>query len=177
MLSALHEQLAQQPQEGDQGLPELDLDAAGLADAGGDPGDAFQADAQEFGHHLNAVVDAHTAPIREQVSDLQRTHEAAALAADFPEMQDPDVMQRVFAQTAQLAQVLGAPELAGNFALARTVYMANRAYEIAQAESDGEEHPPAAMLEGGGGAGPAGGGGSAAQAIVGAGRTNPLPFA
>jgi hypothetical protein len=176
ILAGLQEQLAQPQQEAE--LPALDLDAGGLEHAGGDPGDAFgdpQADAQELAGHLSAVMDAHTAPIREELGDLRRTHEAAQLIQEFPEMGEGDTIRQVMGLTADFAHVLGRPELAGNLQLARTVYLAGRALEMAQQESDGEV-PPAAHIEGGGGAGPGGRGISAAQSIVGAGHANPLPF-
>jgi hypothetical protein len=177
ILAGLQEQLAQ-PQD-DPGLPALDLDASDLEHAGGDPGDGFGdpvADAQELAGHLSAVMDAHTAPLREEIGDLRRSHDAAQLISEFPEMGEGDTIEQVMGTTADFAHVLGRPELAGNFQLARTVHLAGRALEIAQQEGDGEV-PQAAHLEGGGGAGPGSGRGvSAAQAIVGAGRTNPLPF-
>jgi hypothetical protein len=84
ILTALQEQLAQ-PQENEPGLPELDLDASDLEHAGGDPGDGFGdpvADAQELAGHLSAVMSAHTAPLREEIGELRRTHEAAQLIAE-----------------------------------------------------------------------------------------------
>lgn len=178
ILAGLQEHLAQ-PQEDEPGLPALDLDASDLEHAGGDPRDVFgdpQVDAQELGAHLSAVVDAHTAPIREELGDLRRSHDAAQLIAEFPEMGDGDTIQNVMRTTADFAHVLGRPELAGNLQLARTVYLAGRALEMAQQEGDGEQPQPA-HLEGGGGAGPGGGrGAGAAQSIVDAGRQSVLPF-
>jgi hypothetical protein len=178
ILTALQEQLAQ-PQENEPGLPELDLDASDLEHAGGDPGDGFGdpvADAQELAGHLSAVMSAHTAPLREEIGELRRTHEAAQLIAEFPEMGEGDTIEQVMRTTADFAHVLGRPELAGNFQLARTVYLAGRALEMAQQEGDGEQPSQAAHLEGGGGAVGGARGAGAAQAIIAAGRQSPLPF-
>jgi hypothetical protein len=160
---------------------DFDLDALGLEQAGLDPGDDFAldgdpaADAQELADHFAAMVDHQTAPLRNEIADLRQAHEASELIAEFPEMGDGETAEQVLTMTAQFAQVLGQPELAGNLQLARVVYLAGRAVEMAQQE--GEEPERAAHLEGGGGAGPAGGRGvSAAQSIVEGGRRSVLPF-
>jgi hypothetical protein len=163
-----------QPQAGDGlGWAEGDgLDAAGLEQAGWDPGDDFGEgfgdeltgdpvrDAQVLGDHFNAamhgVAEQAVAPLREHMTVMQRVADARDFTAEFPEVNDPAVAKQVMATTASFANdVLNRPDLAENVQLMRVLYLAGRALDSAQAE--GAENPAAAHLEGGGGAGPGGG--------------------
>lgn len=197
-LAGLPEQLRGLPL-GDHPLPEGDgdpsefdgggdLDALGLEDAGGDPGDAFDAgdpaaDAAALAGALDGFVAAQTEPLREGLQQLQSAHEnlqwqhdVSELVAEFPEMGEKETAVSVWLATARAAHAMGQPELAASVHLARMAYLAGRALEAAQDEPQ-DAGPPAAYLESGAGsAGPGGGGQSAAQAILGAGRSSVLPF-
>jgi hypothetical protein len=184
ILAGLQEHLTQ-PQEDGPGLPPLDLDASDLEHAGGDPGDAFgdpMADAHEQAQALEAFVTDRVqqavAPLAQEMEQRWRAGEYRDLAHELPELGHEGVLGEVLNLARTVADAEGWPaQMASSPAMIRMTYLATRAVEAAQHEPDGEEPPTAAHLEGGGGAGPCGGrGASAAQAIVGAGRTNPLPF-
>jgi hypothetical protein len=180
VLAGLQEHLTQPQQEVEQGPPPLDLNAAGLEQAGGDPGEGFDdaAAAQELAGHVTAAMHAHTAPLREQVSDLQRTIDIKDLVAELPELGEPETMRVVLDNARVIVESEGLPrEMGARPGFVRLVYLAGRAMEIAQTEEAAGEQPQAAHLEGGGGAGPGGGRGvGPAHSIVDAGRHNPLPF-
>lgn len=118
------------------------------------------------------------APIQQQVQDVQNSREADALAAEFPDLQQPEVAERVFKATADWVQAAGLPqEAAGNMQVIRAVYMMGRAADLANSENE-QQVPDPATLEGGGGASPGAGTGGqfTAESIIGAQRRSPLPF-
>ena len=85
ILAGLQEHVAQAQEDGP-GPPPLDLDASDLEHAGDDPGDPFgdpEQHAQQLAGHVAAVMDAHVAPIREELGDLRRSHDAAQLISEF----------------------------------------------------------------------------------------------
>jgi hypothetical protein len=118
-----------------------------------------------------------TAPVQEQVQQMRREQEAAALIGEFPELADEDTTAKVLETAKTYAQTVGHPELANEPWFWRTTYVMGRAMDQAQEEqADG---PAPAHLESGSGAAPAGGGGQGMTAadIVGARRgASVLPF-
>jgi hypothetical protein len=118
-----------------------------------------------------------TAPVQEQVQQMRREQEAAALIGEFPELADEDTTAKLLDTAKQYAQTVGHPELANEPWFWRTTYVMGRAMDQAQEEqADG---PAPAHLESGSGAAPAGGGGQGMTAadIVGARRgASVLPF-
>jgi hypothetical protein len=153
-------QAAEQPDDGQQQQPqELDLSWLDSADPAYDP--------QAVGQRLNDVISqaAQTqaqqivGPMQEQLLELRRDQQARDLAAEFPEIAQPDVAQKIAGPGGlahQYAEMLGQPGLAAEPSFWRLCYMANKAADAANAEQEGSEGPGAAHLESGAGAGPAG---------------------
>jgi hypothetical protein len=116
--------------------------------------------AERLNQTLNGVVDQRTqaavAPIQQQMVEMRRDQQARDLAAEFPELAEPDMAKKVAGPgglAVTLAEQLGRPELAAEPSFWRLAYMANKAAEAANAEQ-GSGDPGAAHLESGNGAGP-----------------------
>src|SRR5438105_556925 len=137
----------QQPAEPD--LSFMDPDNAAY-----NPQAAAQSLAQLMQDQSQQQVQAALAPLQEQIRTMEAQRQADLLAAEFPEMEDPEIAQNVIDVSRQYAQMLGQPELGDNPAFWRMAYMAGRAADAANAE--GDQQPAAATLEGAGGASPAG---------------------
>jgi hypothetical protein len=123
------------------------------------------------------VQDAIT-PLQQQLAEAKSQQEADALAAEYPELAQPEVAKQVIDTTKEYVSAMNLPpELAGNMGMIRLVYMAARAADAANQQ--GAQGAQAATLEGGAGARPGGSqGGLTVDQIVGAGgRRNVLPFA
>lgn len=181
ILTGLQEHLA--PAQEEQGLPELDLSAFDPESPSFDPNELAQRLTgfvdQQAQAQAQQLVQQHIAPLQQQVGNLERQHQAAALISEFPEMGEGDTIQQVTQLSGQVAESIGQPALADNLMFVRLVYMAGRAAEAAQQEN--AEGPQAAQLEGGGGAGPGAGGQpgvmTAKSIVEGGGRgSSVLPF-
>jgi hypothetical protein len=174
-------QAQQQPEQPDDGQPDPQPDLSFLDpdSPAYNPQDAAQALAQVMQESSQQQVQAALAPLQEQVRNMEAQRQADMLAAEFPDLQDPEIAQNVIDVSRQYAEMLGQPELGNNPAFWRMAYMAGRAADAANAEQ--QEQPAAATLEGAGGASP-GGGADAQKQVVdgilnagGAGRSV-LPF-
>lgn len=111
---------------------------------------------QQWQQREQQLMEQHVNPLRQQLGLIQQTGEARDLVAEFPELGEEETARSVVTMAQQLAEGLGAPQLAGHPQMWRLAYLAGRAMEAAQQEGQ-EDGPQAAHLEGGGGAGPAGG--------------------
>lgn len=114
---------------------------------------------------------------QQQLVDARTETEARALAEEFPDLQEQQVSDKVFAAAQQWVSAAGLPpEAAGNMQVIRAVYMMGRAAELSNEEGS-QQQPGSATLEGAGGASPgAPAGGLTADSIVGAGSRSVLPF-
>lgn len=107
---------------------------------------------QEASTEAERLMQEKLAPIQAQVQEMKSQQGADELAAEFPELKDAKVAQQVIEHAEQQAQILGHPELVGNFQFVRQVYLMGRAMQLSQEQrGDGA---PAATLEGAGGASP-----------------------
>ncbi len=111
--------------------------------------------AQQFGEQVQRAVDARVAPIEQQQQQMEYQRGVEALAAEFPDLGQPEVLQDVAQATSQYAEIIGQPELATQPAFMRLIYMAGRAADLANDEAG--DAPGVAHIEGGGGAGAGGG--------------------
>jgi hypothetical protein len=171
--AADHEQLDGLDFDGDE------LDALGLDDAGIDPGEQFdpEAQAQALDAFVSDRIQQAVAPLAQEMEQRWLAGEYRDLANEFPELGEEGVLGEVLHVARTVAEAEGWPaSMASSPGMVRMAYLATKAIEAANAESQ-EEPPDAAHLEGGGGAGPAGGRGlTAGQSIVDAGRQSVLPF-
>lgn len=115
--------------------------------------------AQRLNEVINASIDqraqALMQPVIERQNEMRINQEARDLAAEFPELADPEVAQKLAGRggiAEQAAQQLGQPALAAEPGFWRLAYMAHKAGESANSEGSGD--PGAAHLESGSGAGP-----------------------
>jgi hypothetical protein len=144
--------------EAEQGSDEIDLSWLDQnAEAYQDP----QAVAQRLSEQINGAVDtraqALVQPVVQQMTEMRRDQQARDLAAEFPEIAEPDMAQKLAGRgglAEQMATELGQPALAAEPSFWRLVYMAHKAAESANAEN-GSGDPQAARLESGSGPGPA----------------------
>lgn len=148
-----------------------------------------QAAAQQFLSVLEQQNSAALQPLQQQLektqtqlTDMRTQSEARALAEEFPDLDKPEVSDKVFAAAQQWVEGLRAsgvdipPEAASTMPVIRAAYMMGRAAELANEEENGQQ-PHAATLEGAGGAAPAAPvGGLTAESIVGSGGRSALPF-
>lgn len=116
---------------------------------------------QRLTEQISGLVDqraqALTAPMAEQMTEMRRDQQARDLAAEFPELAEPERAQKIAGKgglAEQMATQLGRPELAAEPSFWRLVHMADKAAEAANAEN-GSGGPEAARLESGSGPGPA----------------------
>lgn len=116
------------------------------------------------------------APLQEQVHEQKLQSEAAQLASEFPELEDPKTADALFQTAKSWGDSIGLPaEFAGNYGVLRAVYLMGRALEGHNAEGE-QPDVPVATLEGAGGASPGGGSGQTAENIFGTQSRSPLPF-
>jgi hypothetical protein len=148
------QQQQQDPAEPEPQQPEIDLSYMDPDNPAYNPQLAAQSLAQIMEQQSQQQVQAALAPLQEQVANMEAQRQADLLAAEFPELQDPDVAQNVIQVSRDYAKMLGQPELGDNPAFWRIAYMAGRAADVANGEQ--QEQPAAATLEGAGGASPAG---------------------
>ena len=149
-----------------QGEPEADPEPLDLSFLMDDPGFDPQQMSQRLGGALEqaAQQQAQTAvnPLQERLDQMeQRLNEsrieqqARDMAAEFPELDDPQVAGQVVGAAQQIVEAQGWPAaVASEPAFWRLIFMAGRAAEAAQ--NEGTEDPRAAHLEGGAGARPGG---------------------
>jgi hypothetical protein len=175
----LQQAQGQEPGQQQEADPFEGLDLGYLEDpaiaAGMDPQQFSQQLAQTISQAAEQIADQRIGPVKEQLTDMQRQQDVAALVGEFPEMAEEETAQQVLGAAAQLAQSMGHPELAEDPKFWRVVYMAGRAADAA-AEEQGDIPAPG-QLESGAGATPGGGGGDLGDQIVGARRgSQVLPF-
>lgn len=140
-----------------------------------DPNQAAELLGRVIDQNVDQRTQAALAPLQEQLASFQLDQEAAALAQEFPELNDDEAIERVFADADKYAQQMKQPELAGSIPFARLVYMAGRAAELANEEQSPDVRT--ATLEGAGGAGAASSGGDRAEdALLAGARRSSLPF-
>jgi hypothetical protein len=152
------DQQQQAEPEAEQGSDEIDLSWLDQnAEAYQDP----QAVAQRLSEQINGAVDtraqALVQPVVQQMTEMRRDQQARDLAAEFPEIAEPEMAQKLAGRgglAEQMATELGQPALAAEPSFWRLVYMAHKAAESANAEN-GSGDPQAARLESGSGPGPA----------------------
>lgn len=108
---------------------------------------------------INGAIDqraqALMAPVIEQQTEMRRNQQARDLAAEFPELGEPEMAQKIAGRgglAEQMAQHLGRPELAAEPSFWRLVYGFHKGAETANQEGSGD--PGAVTLESAGGAGP-----------------------
>lgn len=135
-----------------------------------DPGQTMYEDPQALGRQLNDVISAAVEqrtqalmqPHIAQQNEMRRTMEAERLSAEFPELQTPEMAQKIAGQggiaeqiAQQIATAIGQPglakALAAEPAVWRMAYGYHKGVEYANQESGDST---AAHLEGGGGPGP-----------------------
>lgn len=92
------------------------------------------------------------APLEARLNEQVQRGEYDRLAAEFPELEHPEVADQVMGVSRQYASLMGDPTVAENPAFVRLVYMAGRGAEAANLEAS-QQAPQAATLEGAGGAG------------------------
>ena len=136
---------------------DVDLSFLDSGDLTADP----EATAEALADIFDRAVSQHVKPLqnelasqRDELADQRQERQFELLAAELPELQDPEVARQMGVAAQQLAEAMGRPELAGDAHFWKLTTMAVKAAEIA-AEEDAET-PSAAHLEGGGGAAPAG---------------------
>jgi hypothetical protein len=117
----------------------------------------------EAGTETQRLLQEALGPLQQQVGDMQRSQEADALVAEFPELGKAEVAEAVVKTAQQYAEMVGNPELAANTAFVRMTYMAGRAAQLAQQQEGAAAGAGAATLEGAGGASPGGAGQGATQ--------------
>lgn len=150
-----------------------------------DPQAAAQQFLQVMQQQNQAALQPLTAELEQtktQLTDLRTQQEARALAEEFPDLDKPEISDKVFSMAQDWVQGLRAAGVqideaaASSMPVIRTVYMMGRAAELASEEESGNT-PKAATLEGPGGAAPAApAGGLTAESIVGQGGRSALPF-
>jgi hypothetical protein len=155
--------MGQQQQAEPEGEPEQGSDEIDLSwlDPNAPTYDDPQAVAQRLSEQINGAVDtraqALVQPVVQQMTEMRRDQQARDLAAEFPEIAEPDMAQKLAGRgglAEQMATELGQPALAAEPSFWRLVYMAHKAAESANAEN-GSGDPQAARLESGSGPGPA----------------------
>lgn len=151
------QQQAQQEGEAEQDNGELDLS---WLDPQSQTYEDPAAVAARLSEQLNGAVDqraqALMAPMQQQMQEMRHDQEARDLAAEFPELAQPEMAQKVAGKgglAEQMAAQLGQPGLASEPKFWRLTYMAHKAAESANAENGSGD--PAARLESGSGPGPA----------------------
>jgi len=148
----------QQAEEEPQAPPPPDLSSFDENSPNYDPENAaqrLQEIMQEQGKSAaQQALEEQLGPMREELAELRSQRAADDLAAQFPELEKPEIAKQVIEKTGEYAQMIGDPSLEGNFDFIKLVYMASKAAQR-QAEDTGRESPNAATLEAGG-ASPAG---------------------
>lgn len=97
------------------------------------------------------------APLSQQQQEMRLDQESAALVAEIPELGKPEVAQPVIDEAHRQATMLGHPELVSDANFIKTVYLSQRAQELAKQQQAGAAGGSGvATLEGAGGAGPGG---------------------
>jgi hypothetical protein len=145
-------QETQQQQEQTPASPEVDLSWLDPADPGYDPEQMSQRLTETFGQYVQQATEQATAPVMEQMQDMQREQAAERLVNEFPDLQDADTANEVVRAAHEYASAMGVPQLGNDPKLWRLMYLSGRAIDAAQQEGSGD--PGAAHLEGGGGANP-----------------------
>jgi hypothetical protein len=143
------EQIAQAEAEAQ---PQADLSYLNPDAPGYDPNMAAQTLANVMQQASQQQVQQAVAPLQEQIATMEAQRQADLLAAEFPELEDPEIAQNVVNVSRQYAEIIGKPELGDNPAFWRMAYMAGRAADAANAEQ--QQQPAAATLEGAAGASP-----------------------
>jgi hypothetical protein len=144
----------QQQQEQAPASPEVDLSWLDPADPGYDPEQMSQRLTETFGQYVQQATEQATAPVMEQMQDMQREQAAERLVNEFPDLRNEETANEVVRASHEYASALGMPQLGNDPGFWRLVYLSGRAIDAAQQEGSGD--PGAAHLEGGGGAIPGG---------------------
>lgn len=115
---------------------------------------AFESYAQQHTQQaIDRLVNEQLNPLREQLGNLQWNHDAGQLAAEIPQLEDPQVAQQVMDVTHQIADSIGNPALATHPQFVRLAALGMIGMQLQQERQEaGEQAPNAAQLEGGGGA-------------------------
>jgi hypothetical protein len=137
---------------------EFDLSALLGEDAAGvDP----QALEQAFGQYdsraqqqLQTAIEQATAPLTQQLRELQVGRDMEALAARYPDLDNVEIARPVVDAAKELAEALGNPDIAVNSKVLETIYKAQMAdkYAAGEVPVGGQQQ---VELERAGGAGPA----------------------
>lgn len=127
------------------------------------------ADPEVIGQQLQAIIQGEAqriagdqvqqavTPLTEKLSGMEREQQVRDLAAEFPEMTQPEVAQQVVGLANQIVQAYGWPaEMAGDPRMWRMAYLAGRATDAHNQEESGGD-PAAALVEGGRGPNPGAG--------------------
>jgi hypothetical protein len=168
ILEAQGQQQGTQQQQQEQQPPAADLSFLDEASPNYDPQRAAERLTEVMREQAGVATQAELAkvlaPLQQQVSDMQRAHEADALVAEFPDLGKEEIAGPVVKAAEQYAHMVGTPELASNTAFIRMTYLAGQAAQLAQQQQQGAAGAPgAATLEGAGGASPGGAGQGASQ--------------
>lgn len=105
---------------------------------------------------VQSEIQKAVAPVQQEHQEYVTRQEAQELVNEFPELNDPARAQQVVKAASELANQMGAPELANKPAFWRLAHTSLLQYEAAAEEKAAASEPPAAHLEGASGAGPAG---------------------
>lgn len=105
---------------------------------------------------VQSEIQKNVAPVQQEFQEYRTRQEAQELVNEFPELNDPARAQQVVKAASELANQMGAPELANKPAFWRLAHTSLLQYEAAAEEKAAASEPPAAHLEGASGAGPAG---------------------
>jgi hypothetical protein len=137
---------------------EFDLSSLLGEDAAGvDP----QALEQAFGQYdsraqqqLQTAIEQATAPLTQQLRELQVGRDMEALAARYPDLDNVEIARPVVDAAKELAEALGNPDIAVNSKVLETIYKAQMAdkYAAGEVPVGGQQQ---VELERAGGAGPA----------------------
>lgn len=162
ILEAQGQQPAEQQQQEQEQPPAADLSFLDETSPNYDPQRAAErlteVMREQAGVATQAELSKALAPLQQQVSDMQRAHEADALVAEFPDLGKEEIASAVIKTAHQYADMVGTPELASNTAFIRMTYLAGQAAQLAQQQEGAAGAPGAATLEGAGGASPGGAG-------------------
>jgi hypothetical protein len=145
-------QQQEQQEEAEPASPEVDLSWLDPADPTYDPEQMSQRLTDSVGQYVQQAIQQGTAPVMEQMQDMQREQAAERLVNEFPDLRDQQVAEEVVRASHEYAGALGMPQLGNDPGFWRLVYLSGRAIDSAQKEGSGD--PGAAHLEGGGGANP-----------------------
>jgi hypothetical protein len=100
---------------------------------------------------LNEEVNARMQPYVDRIEEMHRDQQLLNLADQYPQLREPEVLDAVAGEAAELAQAYGVPGMATDPRIVERLFLAHQA--SAAAESMPPEAPPGATLEVGAGPG------------------------